>query len=74
MVSSKSENSTTNSSRKGGQANSCRNSCVNFCSALRETFRNDESPERRNLERIMLNRAWVIHMISMVYRIYKLAI
>ena len=47
---------------------------MNFCRALRETFRNDESPERKNLDRIMMNRAWAIHIISMVYRIYKLAV
>ena len=73
MLNNKSEIPTNNSRREGGQAGTCRNNCVNFCSALRETFRNDESPERKNLDRIMMNRAWVIHMISMVYRIYKLA-
>ena len=41
--------------------------------ALRQTFRNDESPERKNLDRIMMNRALVIHILSMVYRIYTLA-
>ena len=61
-----------NESSTNQQKNS-QSGCTMCCFGMREIFRKDESAERKKLDTILYNKAWVTHCFYTLYRIYEVA-